>query len=344
MANLTDTQLLAAITKVGNGVMGAAEFRDYEHSTLKLVLDAQNEVFRNLTALKASDEQPTKVDLLKRVYTESGTAKAHNHSAAAFPDSFVKDVTFVKKVQKFKVSYKQADNNRFGYDAILQSEIKNKLMSMYLDLSTYVIDWLDTNKSQVGADSLLAFDDESVTTAEIYRYLNAFADKEFYFDYMKATMRANKFVGMLDVVGDQRIAAHYRKLASNGVQNADNTAFQLPGIDFREEVQMDISTGGASYAWQKGLIGMATWNEPLNRRGSGSIGNNEGLFTTFRDPILGHEHDLHVVRGIADTSASAGNKQDIVDEYELTTIFTVQGAFESTANATPIFKFDQAAS
>ena len=339
MPNLTDTQLLAAITKAGNGVMGAAEFRDYEHSTLKLVLDSQNEVFRNLTQMKQSDEQPTKVDLMKRVYTPSGTDKSASHSAAAFPDSFTKDVTFIKKTQTFKVSYKQAANNRFGYDSILQSEIKNKLQSLYLDLSTYVIDWLDTNKSQVGADSLIAFD--AVTN---HNYSNALADKEFYFDYLKAAMRANKFAGLLDVVGDQRIAAHYRKLAANGRTNADNTSYQIPGIDFREEVQMEISAGGSSFAWQKGLIGMATWNEGANRRGEGSIGNNEGLFTTFRDPILGYDHDLHVVRGIADTSASSGNKQDIVDEYELTTIFTVQGAFESTANATPIFKFDQAAS
>ena len=158
MANLTDTQLLAAITKATNGVMGAAEFRDYEHSTLKLLLDAQNDVFRNLKSLKQSDEQPTKVDLMKRVYTASGTAKSAAHSAAAFPDSFTKDVTFVKKTQTFKVSYKQADNNRFGYDEILQTEIKNKLMSMYLDLSTYAVDWLNTNRSQVGENSIISFD------------------------------------------------------------------------------------------------------------------------------------------------------------------------------------------
>ena len=337
MPNLTDTQLLAAITKANQSIMGAAEFRDYEHSTLKKLLDAENDVFRNLNQLKQSLEQPTKVDLFKRVYTASGTAKSAAHAAAAFPDSFTKDVTYIQRSQTFKVSYKQADNNRFGYDEILQSEMKNKIMSMYLDLSTYVIAWLDANRSQVGVDSILLFDE---TTND--QFDNTAPNKEFLFEYIKSAMRKNKYNGIYDIVADQRMAALYRKLAANGVSNADNTAYQIPGIDLVEEPQLAISAGGTGYVWQKGLVGMTTWNERANVRGEGSIGNNEGLFTTMSDPILPMRHDVHVIRSVADTSASAGNVQDIVDEYELTVTFTVQGAFESTANATPIFKVVQA--
>lgn len=334
MPNLTDTQLLSAITKAHNTIMGAPEFRDYEHSALKLALASESDVFRNLNQLKQSDEQPTKVDLIKRVYTASGTAKSASHSAAAFADSFVKDITYLKRVQKFKVSYKQADNNRFGYQEILQSEIKNKLMSMYADLSTYFTGWLDTNRTQVAVDSLIDFDE--VTN---YRFDNPSGEADFLFENIKAAMRKNKYMTPLDVVADQGIAKKYRKLASNGTMNADNTAYQIPGIDLVEEPQ--LASADSAYVWQKGLVGMTTWNEPMNRRGEGSVGDNQGLFTTFRDPILGYDHDLHVVRSIADTSASGGNVQDVVDEFEMTTIFTVQGAFESTANATPIFKFVQ---
>jgi hypothetical protein len=336
MANLTDTQLLAAITKASGTVMGSSEFRDYEHSTLKKLLSGESDVFTNLNQLKESIEQPTKVDLHKKVYTASGTTKAAAHAAAAFPDSFTKDVTYLKKVQTFKVSYKQAANNRLGYDGILQHEIKNKLQSLYLDLSTYGIDWLNTNRSQVGVDSLMLFDD--VTN---FQFDNVAGDKDYFFEYMKSAMIKNKFNGMIDVVGDQRIAARYRKLAANGISNADNTAYQLPGIDLVEEPQMISSAGGSAFAWQKGLVGMTTWNERVNREGAGAIGNSEGLFTTFVDPILGIAYDLHVKRGVADTSASAGNVQDIVDEYELSAIYTVQGAWESTALATPIFKIVQ---
>ena len=62
MANLTDTQLLAAITKASNNLIEKGEFRDYEHSTTKALLAGENEVFRNLNALKQADSQPTKVE------------------------------------------------------------------------------------------------------------------------------------------------------------------------------------------------------------------------------------------------------------------------------------------
>lgn len=338
MANLNDTQLLAAVTKASDSLIESGEFRDYDHSVTKILMDGEQEVFRNLNELKQSDHQPTKVDLNKKVYTASGSAKSASHAAAAFPDSFVKDITYLRKTQTFKVSYKQAGNNRLSYDNILKFEMKNKLQSLYLDLSTANIAWMNTNRSQVGADSLMAFDE---TTN--HRFDNALADRDFFFDYIKSAMAKNKYSKTgINVVGDQRAAALYRKLAKNGQMNADNTAFQLPGINFVEEAQMAVGATSDVFAWQNGLVGMTTWNEPLNRTGSGSIGNNEGLFTTMKDPVFGFDLDMHIVRKVADTSGAGGNVQDIVDEYEIAVTYAVEGSWESTANASHIFKCVQA--
>ena len=94
MANLTDTQLLAAVSKASNSLIDKGEFRDYEHSATKVLLAGEQDVFRNLNALKQSDIQPTYVDLNKRVYTASGSAKSASHAAAAFPDSFKKTISY----------------------------------------------------------------------------------------------------------------------------------------------------------------------------------------------------------------------------------------------------------
>lgn len=335
MANLTDTQLLAAITKASNALHDATEFRDYGHGTVKRLLSAENDVFKNVEAMKQSKEQVSTVDMHKKVYTASAADKSAAHAAAAFPDSFTKNITYVPIVQTFKVSYKQASNNRLGYDSILAYELKNKLQSFYLDLSTAALAFLSANKTQVADDSVIDFDGVG------FKFDNPAGEADFFFENAKAAMLKNKYPGMLDMIGDQRNATKYRRLASQGAQNATNQMWQLPGIDYIEEPQMTVTTLGEAYAWAKGTVGMTTWNEELNRRGSGSIGNNEGLFTTMVDPILGHTHDLHVKRNIANTLASAGNIQDIVDEYELTTFYAIEGAWESTANATSIFKFVQ---
>lgn len=338
MANLTDTQRLAAIRKATDFLIDKGEFRDYQHSATKALLAGENEVFRNLNQLKQSDIQPTKVDLNKRVYTASGTAKSASHAAAAFPDSFTKDITYTRLTQTFKVSYKQADMNRLSYEDILRHELKNKLISLYTDLSTDVITWLNTEKSQVGADGLMTFDE---TTNHIYT--NVLADRDVLFDYVKSTQLLNKYNGNNTVmVGDQRIAALYRKLASNGMMNADNTAFQIPGIELYEEPQITIGASSTAYVWERGLVGMTTWNEPLNRRGHGGTGENSGLFTTMSDPTFGFDLDLHIKNSVADTSGSAGNVQDVVDEYEIALTYAKEGSWTSTANESHIFKVVQA--
>ncbi|AKG94191.1 virion structural protein [Polaribacter phage P12002L] len=338
MANLTDTQRLAAITKASNYLIDKGEFRDYQHSATKALLAGENEVFRNLNAMKQSDVQPTKVDLNKRVYTASGTAKSASHAAAAFPDSFVKDITYVRLTQKFKVSYKQADMNRLSYEDILSHELRNKLISLYTDLSTANIAWLNSSRSQVGSDGLMTFDE----TTNL-QYDNVLADKEVLFDYVKATQKLNKYNGQNTVmVGDQRTAALYRKLASNGTMNADNTAFQIPGIELHEEPQMAIGANSTSFVWEKGLAGMTTWNEPLNRRGHGSAGSNEGLFTTMVDPTFGFDLDVHVINQVADTSGAGGNVQDVVDEYEIALTYALEGSWLDSSTESHIFKVVQA--
>lgn len=337
MANLTDTQRLAAITKASNMLIDKGEFRDYSHSATRALLSGENEVFRNLNQLKQSDIQPTKVDLNKRVYTASGTAKSASHAAAAFPDSFTKEITYLRKTQTFKVSYKQADMNRLSYEDILSHEMRNKLISLYTDMSTTVLAWLNTNRSQVGANGLIPFDGATD------QYGNVLADRDYLFDYIKSNQRLNKYNPMNTVmVADQRTSALYRKIGANGTMNATNTAFQIPGIELYEEPQMAIGATSNSFIWERGLVGMTTWNEPLNRRGHGSTEANSGLFTTMVDPAFGFDLDVHVKNNIADTSASAGNVQDVVDEYEIAITYAMEGSWTSTANESHIFKVVQA--
>lgn len=338
MANLTDTQLLAAIQKASDSLIDAGEFRDYEHTAMKTLLDGEQDVFRNLNALKQADSQPTTVDLNKRVYTASGTAKSASHAAAAFPDSFTKSITYLRKTQTFKVSYKQADMNRLDYDDILRHEMKNKLISLYTDMSTDIVAWLNTNRSQVGTDGLMTFDE--VTNDQ---YDNVLANKDFFFEYIKSTQALNKYNKMNTcIIADQRLASEYRKIAANGRTNADNTEYQLPGITLVEEPQLAIGADSVGFGFEKGLVGMTTWNELANRRGNGSVGNNEGLFTTMVDPAFGFLLDTHVMRSVGDTSASGGNVQDIVDEYEIALTYALEGSWLSAATETHIFKYVQA--
>ena len=338
MANMTATQVLKAIVKSQTGIFGEAEMRTYVHSLLGMLLGNENEVFRGANSMKVSDEQPTTAILFNRVSIASTTAKASAISAAGFADTFEKDIAYIKRVQNFKVSYKQADNNQFSYQETLDHNIKNALINLYEDMSTYLVAWLDTNRSQVGIDSLILFDDVTNDQFDV-----PVADKDNFFEYTKSALRKNKYRPMFDIVGDQKNAAEYRRLGAQGSGNSTNLSYTIPGFNYVEEEQIAGTATGYAYVWQQGMVGMTTWNEPLNRRGHGEPGDNQGMYTTFRDPIFGMLLDLKVLRAGVDTSGAGGNVQDVVDEYELSAIFTTQAAFESTANATPIFKVVQGA-
>ena len=335
MANLTATQLLKAITKANNTIMGEAEMRTFKHSLIGRLKSNESQVFTDLKTLKQSDEQPTKAILFNRVYTASGTAKVAAHTGN-FADSFEKDIAYIKRVQTFKVSYKQAANNQFGYDAILAHNLKNALINIYEDMSSYSVSWLDTNRTQIATDSIMLFDE---TTND--QFDNTSGNKDRFFDYLKAAMRKNKFKPVYDVIGDQMNAAEFRRIGAQGSANAANLSYSIPGLDYIEEEQIANSTNGLCYAWSKAMVALSTWNEKLNRQGHGAPGDNQGFFTTMVDPVFGMLFDVHIQRSVADTSGSAGNVQDSVDEFEISAIFTVQHAFESTATQTPIYKFVQ---
>lgn len=335
MPNMTATQLLKAIAKAQNTLMGEAELRTYEHTLTGKLLANESQVFQNVKQLKQSLEQPTKAILFNRQYVASGTAKEAAHTGHV-ADTFENDIAYVQRQQKFQISYKRAANNQFTYNEILTNNLRQAVINLYEDISAYNVSWLATNRSQVGVDSLIDFDE---TTN--FQFDNPLAEENFYFENAKLALETNKYRGLIDFVGDTRIAQLYRFLANQGSANQENLSYQIPGFSFVHEPQIAITTDGYGYAWQAGMAAMSTWNEQLNRDGKGDPGDNDGFFTTMRDPVFNMLHDVHVINKVVDTSGAGGNVQDSVDEWEITTIFTTQKAWESTANASPIFRFRQ---
>lgn len=335
MPNMTATQLLKAITKASNTIFDEAEMKMWDHSLVGRLIANENQVFQNANRLKQSLEQPTTAILFNRQSEASGTAKVAAHTGNP-ADTFEKSIAYVIRTQTFQISYKRIANNQYSYQEVLNNKLRQAVMNLYDDISSYCVSYLATNRTQIASNGLLNFD--GVTD---YEFDNPLADEALFFDYLKSTMRSNQYRGMYDVVGDMRVGAMWRNAGAQGSGNATNLEYTIPGIDFVEEPQIAIQTDGYAYAWMKGLVGMSSWNETLNRQGHGDPGDNEGFFTTMNDPIFGLAHDVHIKNDIADTSGADGNPQDVVEEYEISTIFTVQAAYESTANASPIFRFKQ---
>lgn len=341
MANYTNTQILKAIAKA-NGDWGATEMREGQNSTLQLYLANESNVFRNANALKASDKQPTEAIVLQRNYRASGTAKVAAHGAAGFEDSFVKPITYVRRTQTWKVSYKIAENNQFGYDEQMRHGMQNAVQNLRQDVNTYLIAQMAAKKSQVGLDSVIDFD--AVTN---YAFQNPLSEKDYAMQNFKAALLKNKYRGPYQFICDQTMYRDLTRAENQGGGNSTNLGFQFGNVTILQEEELATpgAYGSYGYGMAAGQAGMTTWNEPINRRGEGEVGDNQGFFTTLVDPVLsGVTYDLHVKRGIADTSGTNGHEQDVVDEYEATIIFAEDHGYTSVTDESPIFALGQLSS
>lgn len=341
MANLESTEIRKAIAKA-EGSFASAEMREGSNAAAKLLFKNEASAFQNLKALKESVVQPTEAILQKKSLITGSATKLANHSGSV-GDSFTTAIGWTQKSYKFKVSYKLAENNLFGYQEQLNQRLAEAMMSARADINAYAIAQLAAQKTQVAAaGSLLTWDGTN------FKYTNATGDANVAkaSSRIKATARKNKYGSSLDIIGGQQLVSDMIHYAAQGAANSTNYGYQFAGLSLAEEENLDEATLGANgfgYVIPSGMVGMTSWNEAINRSGRGDVNDNEGLFGTVADPVIaGLTYDVHVKRGLADTAITGKTfYQDPVDEYEITAFYSFSHAMISTADETPIFAFEQ---
>ena len=334
----SQTEVLKTISKA-TGNFSEAEMRELKRGALGVLRANEPKVFQDAGAMKVSDSQPTKAILFIRDYQASGTARASDHTTGDLGGSMEKNIAYATVSQRFQISHKMTDRNQMSYDEIFNNKLQNALLNLWRDENRAIVDYLALNKSQVAASgTLMTFNG----TGFVYENANTEDDKRYIGQNIQAVMRANKYEGAYDIISDQRMYANLVRLGYDGNNNANNTSSQLAGLTAVEEISLTNATyGGFGYCIAKGMIGMSSWIPKKNRDGDGIIDGTAGLFATMIDPVYGGVLAVHVTRKGADTHASGGERQDIVDYYEISRDNTIGGAYLSTANETPIFAIGQ---
>lgn len=338
MADYKETEVLKAITKA-TGNFSDAEKRELQRSALSIFRANEPKVFADAKTMKEAASQPTEANLFQRDYKPSGGEEniSTKHEDRDLGGTFKKQIVYKAIEQQFWISHKMTDRNQYSYQEILDNKLENALLNFYRDENQLIVDWLSLNKSQVKkGDSLMNWN------ATNFTYENNSKEKEYFGLNMQAVMRSNGYKGAYDVISDQILFADLQKAGFNGSQNAKNTAAQLNGINPVEEITLSNNAyAGFGYGFAKGMVGMSSWIPRMNREGKGGIGENGGLYATMIDPIYGEQLAVHVYREGADTQGVGGERQDIVDYYQIFRYNTIGSAFLSTENETPVFAFGQ---
>jgi hypothetical protein len=341
MALLQSTEIAQAIAKC-EGSFSTAETREGSNAASKLLFSNEASAFQNVKALKSSVVQPTKAMLQKKSLISLANNKTAAHTGS-IGDSFTQDIVYVQKSAPFKVSYKLAENNSFGYDEQLQQGFLNAFMSLRGGINAYALAQLAAQKTQVASTSTL------LTWGAVgNKYTNASGEANVskQASRIKAAARKNKYSGSLDIVGGQQLVSDMVHNAAQGTANATNFGYQFSGLSLAEEENIDeanLGANGFGYFLPSGLVGMTSWNEAINTSGRGDVNANEGLFTTISDPVIPNlMYDVHVYRGLANTvSGDNTHYQDPIDQYEVTAFYSFSHAMIDVANETPIFAIEQ---
>ncbi len=344
-ANYTDAALNTAIYKGVPELMNKAEFKAKPSATLmKYLKNTQflipaTEMERAL-AIKATDTQTVKVNLLNKQATTTISARATAHTGS-INTSRVQTASFTIYGGKFKYSVKGAERNIWELSDQIAAQIHSAAIAIHSAIETALLARLSTYKSQV----VISASPRSGTWDGTNYILGiAQADKSYWMQKIKGFMREQYYTGQFDAVVDETLMQEFERIANQGAGNSQNLAFQVGGVtpSVTEELSLDASYDGQGYIFPVGSIGILPWTPPLNKTpgGYGSSGEAGGFYTTIPDPLgSGLTFALHQYKTGADNQSAAGQTQDIDIQMEMTVDLAPVEANTSTSNEYPIFKF-----
>ena len=288
----------------------------------------------NLGELRTKEERAEKGYFFNRSKRSTTSSRTHNHTGTVGDSS---EVTFAWSTytDKAQTSLKRSDNNIMADAEILANEIENALKNIYEDVDAAGLAYLGTNKTQVNAATKGGIFDNTLHAFEI-----ANADVAKFIQRAKSMLRQNYYSGEAEFILDPLLYMEAEYLAAQGSGNATNWGYQFSGVNLFESVQLADAnyTDGAGYIIPAGTIGMVDWIPRQNREGYGDMQSYVGGYSSMIDPRSGMQIAIHGYQDRADTSASGGDTQDVVMEWEFSVDVSFNKAPLTTATETTIFE------
>ena len=343
MANYASTVLQAARAKQKEMFARKFEGRPENSFLMDMFLRNRSLTIPNLQDIREATTQTTSTLYLTKTAYTVGSAKSCSPTGQQ-GDSGSVDLTWATKNVEVITSNKRHQGNEYKLAESLAWELlmaeqalwKDGVASMEVALANY----LDTNRTQVNAASTGG---HNTWDGVNFNMDVALADITQYYNFLMDEMQLNNYTGEFLEAYNTTWGAGIRDQANQGEANATNTAYQYT-VPFNftgynsNLITPDAGGDSTHYVVPEGGVAILDWNNPLNREGK-TIGNKTwGLYESRFFP--GIMLDLFIVEDCADTSASGGDVQDATLVYELSYNYALTHQPLSTANETPIFKYN----
>ena len=344
MANYSDA-LWPTVQLVVDDLMQRPEFKHKPSAAIMTLLKNTDflltpEERQRVDDVKRSDSQGVEVNIINKQATTTITNRAYNHSGSK-NDSTKETLTFVTRGAKFAYSLKEADRNIWTLAEIIAKQLISAAIDTHGVIETYLMSWMNTNKSQVVESATPVSGDWDGTN---YIFGVTAGDSSRFFQKIKGFMREQFYSGMFDVVANEAIIQEAEYLIQQGQGNNTNLAWQLSELNLAnsQELTNDAGYNGMAYMMPSQTVGLVPWIPALNKQGHGNPFANGGGYRSIPDPLgSGLTFAVHELAAGADNQSTSGERQDVDIDVEISVDFAPVAAPMSTSNASPIFKVGQ---
>lgn len=311
MANFDTSNLLTAQTMLTKKY-AAPEMRMKPAPAFDLLSANSDLLVESAEVLRTREDRAIEAHLMARTKRASGAGRTHNHTGT-FDDSAKITLAWTTKSDKTAISLKLLDKSVFDFNTVLANKLEQCCMNILEDKETEALAYLRAQRATQqptlkGATFNAANDAVEISADDV-------AAKQF-FARTRSVLRQNYFRAGLDIIGDSNIIVSAEFLAAQGAGNATNYGYQFQNLNIAESVELDDPNyQAAALVMPAGSVAALNWIPKQNRQGEGDYNSYVGGYGVFR--YLGYTFALHGYSNRADTSASNGNSQDVLIEFEL---------------------------
>jgi hypothetical protein len=288
-----------------------------------------------LDSIRKSTTQATKAMFLKK---KDFTIKTDKACSITGETSGSGDVTlsWINRGVEIGNSFKQHAGNEVSMMKAFANDLYNAEVSLWDEIDTYLLAYLETNKSAVNNGRSGLFTDDVMFIEQ--------AKKQRFYNMVAADMKMNNYNPRYSDVFDTYWLAEKQYFLNQGTGNSENLSFQqaLGFDDHATNLITNFAIGNNDvesihYLIPTGGVAFLDWNDPLNVKGAVSGEKAWGTYQSLLRPEF--TFDLFKTTECADTSSIGGAKQDLVEKVTMSLNFSVAKQPVPTVDETPIYKY-----
>lgn len=292
----------------------STELREIDPVTYKALRRSSEIMFPSHKELRGREDRTIEAGYLTRTVRSLGTGRNYNPSGSTGV-SAVLTPSFTTYNDVFSLSMKQAGNNTFAYEEMMQGTIENVLKNFSKGNEANSVTYIYNNRSAV---NIGVAEGTFNSTNSVFEIAESAVGNRMA-QITDTNMAENLYSGALTIFCDSIAWNKMKFLAQQGGNNAVNTQFQFEGKTYVRSLGLTAKaallgyTKGFWIAAEDGTFGILDWIPKENR--DGRI-QNTARWSMFSNPIDGCDYAVYTYGIPQDSSATGGYTQDWLDNIE----------------------------